>query len=267
MSIFEHYILTRFNVSVDGFDTRAGLDPDWLKHRFDLFDTFCYPSVRGQSLQNFRWLVFFNSATPQFFREKINYYASWEKFVPVFVDWFDKDVCRREVLRSSGGNTKYLITTRLDNDDAIFRYFVETIQDNFSKDFFFLNFPFGCVWHNKKIYVYRSESNPFISLVEPKSICRTVYCGDHGYLSRIGPVRQIGNRPSWLQIIHGRNVANKINGDRYPIKKLEDFDINVNRNLVLCWFDQGEVISYKVLRKVYKILSRVGRLFLEKIRT
>jgi hypothetical protein len=75
MSTFNHFILTRFNVKVSFAEPGAGLEPAWLLHRFELFDHFCYPSVRGQSNLNFKWLVLFDSNTPDSFKEKIAAYA------------------------------------------------------------------------------------------------------------------------------------------------------------------------------------------------
>ena len=39
-------------------------DLNWLKHRYYLFETFCFPSILSQTNKNFKWLVFFDKDTP-----------------------------------------------------------------------------------------------------------------------------------------------------------------------------------------------------------
>ena len=60
-------------------------DEAWLDDRFRLFETFCLPSVRGQTVQELSWLVFFDEATPQRFRERIDSYERGGRFEARFV--------------------------------------------------------------------------------------------------------------------------------------------------------------------------------------
>ena len=70
MKPFVHFILTRFNVLMKTAPAaaagapRKGLDPEWLKRRFDLFERVCLPSVDRQTEGAFQWLVFLDWATP-----------------------------------------------------------------------------------------------------------------------------------------------------------------------------------------------------------
>jgi hypothetical protein len=73
--VFKHFLLTRFNVKTKWKTTKNGeetLTEKWLSHRFDLFEKFCYPSVRNQKNQGFRWLVFFDINTPTPYKERIS---------------------------------------------------------------------------------------------------------------------------------------------------------------------------------------------------
>jgi hypothetical protein len=64
MAGFHHFVLTRFNVKIGlGGGESVAPNLEWLVHRFDLFDKFCFPSVRNQSNLNFKWLVFFDVDT------------------------------------------------------------------------------------------------------------------------------------------------------------------------------------------------------------
>lgn len=257
MQNFQHFILTRFNVRVDYSKSRAGIQPDWLTHRFQLFDQFCYPSVRSQSNQNFKWLVFFNSETPKRFQNKIKEYTQWQNFMPIYVDCeFTNEINRESVLHHLKTDVDYLITTRLDNDDAISKDFVQLIQNNFQQqDFEFLNFTSGYVWHNSKLYSFDYLHNPFMTLIEKVHQLtingfQTIICGQHTELSALGKIKQIKTKPTWLQVIHDKNVSNRIRGIRQPIKGLtENFSIQIEYTAT-----QEKLIPY-LLDKSFTILK------------
>jgi hypothetical protein len=222
--MFKHIILTRFNLR---WITDEPPGVDWLRHRFKLFDRFCYPSVYGQVNQNFKWLVFFDEHTPSEFREMIAAYAEWDNFIPVYVAGFDKSLVR-ERLSAFLGNASHLITTRLDNDDAICKDLIDTVQINFrQQDFEFINFTYGFVWSKHNVYLSRQKSNPFISLIESAHKYRTVWCENHVTLSSLGNIRQLVTPPAWLQVIHNRNVCNEVQGVlQSPTNLYERFSIN-----------------------------------------
>ena len=103
----------------------------------------------------------------------------------------------------------HLITTRLDNDDAICGTFVDTVQRRFSgQDFQFLNFTNGYIWKEGLLYPARHFSNPFVSLVERAEKCSTVYCRNHVELDHVGPIEQVTDPAAWLQVVGGRNLSN-----------------------------------------------------------
>ena len=67
--MFDHLILTRFNVRVTLADGAAhlGLDDLWLERRSDLFERTSLPSMIGQSRKSFQWLLFLDVETPERF--------------------------------------------------------------------------------------------------------------------------------------------------------------------------------------------------------
>ena len=99
-------------------------------------------------------------------------------------------------------------------DDAIATRYVETVQDCFDNQAFqFLNFADGYQVSKNGVYRFRDGSNPFISLIERAEGFRTVLgCGNHSFLSKVGPIRQLLAVPGWLQVIHGRNLRNRVRG-------------------------------------------------------
>ena len=269
MHPFTHLILTRFNVRVDYSTPGKGLDPDWLSHRFQLFEQFCYPSMRMQSNQQFKWLVFFDSETPTEFKQKISDYAEWRNFVPVYVDReFTPELNRMTVFAHLPQEVEFLITTRLDNDDAVSNDFIQVIQRNFQdQSLEFINLPNGYVWSQGKLYSFRYLKNPFMSLVEriqersPNGF-KTILCGEHTQLASIGTVKQVQTAPTWLQVVHGNNVSNRIRGVRQPVQKLDDRffidrqDIPASDPLLSYWTDRSLTLAKAPLELIATLLPK-----------
>jgi len=262
MNRIDHFILTRFNVKVAYADLGTRLDPAWLRHRFELFDRFCYPSVCGQSNQNFRWLVLFDSDTPPIFKEKVKDYSKWNNFIPVYMTASNgerRKITREVIMGYMADGVERIITTRLDNDDAIHRDFVQTLHDSVHDNTVeFINFTYGYVWHQSKIYLTAQASNPFISLVEKADGFRTVYSGvEHTRLSTVAPIREIMVEPLWLQVVHERNVSNRVQGIRKPIKRLHNFAIDrtcipTRNDWSSCWLERCQDALNRAIRKTFR---------------
>jgi hypothetical protein len=92
---------------------------------------------------------------------------------------------------------------------------VSVLQENLTFDCpEVFNFEYGLVYHNGHIYLRRDSSNPFSSFLEPFDDIRTIWGEQHIHLDRLGPVKQLGPSPMWLQVVHGANVSNRIRGER-----------------------------------------------------
>lgn len=258
-----HVILTRFNLKSAFGDPKTRLDPAWLHHRFDLFDRFCFPSVRGQSNQNFKWLVLFGSDTPENFKAKVAGYTNWDNFIPLYLDMTgsieEYSAMIRQVVRSMAAGAGGLITTRLDNDDAIHRDFVQILQSNIKEGGTeFINFTDGYIWHKSKLYLTAQRSNPFISLVETGHHFKTVYCEvEHNLLSTVAPIREIRTVPLWLQVIHEKNVINRVQGARTPIKGLQNFAIEgalipSQNDWLSCVIERGQYVFNRAVKKAFR---------------
>jgi hypothetical protein len=269
MKIFNHFILTKFNTKSFPNGSK-GIEPTWLEKRFDLFDRFCYKSVRNQTNQNFKWLVFFDVNTPEVFKQKIAKYAEWENFIPLYVDCvlpygqFPEQM-RELVSKFVTDDCKYLITTWLDNDDAICKDYIQMIQDNFDRqENETINFIFGYQLNQGKVYLDYEFANHFISLVEkyePSSF-NTCLCRPHKELYEVcNSAQKIISKPSWLEVVHDTNWMNVYRrGVRIPANKvLNDFYIDPealdrNEKLVPFLLEQARIfllLPYTVFRKVF----------------
>jgi hypothetical protein len=215
MSSFEHLILTRFNLRDPRFrrdrDGRPTDTDQWFVHRLGLFEQFCLPSIVAQSTRRFRWFVMFDEETPPVFRSQVEtlFAACPSHFIALFTT---TDRYRADVLAHVAADARYLITTRLDNDDAFHHRAIETIQQHFDgQDLGFINLIEGYVLQDGRVRLRREPSNPFISLVERRTAdgFRTVYCGNHSHLSNLARIQQVETgEPLWLRVIHERNLLN-----------------------------------------------------------
>lgn len=270
MGQFNHFFLTKFNVRSFP-ELRPGCEPTWLERRFNLFDQYCFPSVSNQSNQNFKWLVFFDIDTPEPFKQKIADYAKkWENFVPVYLDCpmpYGKfpDQVRTIVRQYIPSDSEYLITTWLDNDDAIHKDYVQFIQDNFEpKDGETLNFFFGYQLAEGKLYFDFELANHFISLIEkynPESF-NTCLCRPHKELYEVcKSAKKIFCKPLWIEVVHGSNYMNVYRrGFRIPLGNiLADYSLKVEEpqdqeKTIPFLLEQSKIsisFPYYFLRKVF----------------
>lgn len=238
---FRHFILTRFNIGIynsdiidrSGRSVRESAD-EWMEHRLKIFDSVCLPSIQAQTSQDFTWLVAFDQATPNSLREKIRaYQLSYPNFVPVFGQWQEKKGAlwglffNPFIASLVGGDIDYLITTRVDNDDALNVRYIETIQEMFcGQKFSIINFPSGYCYHFGTVYSYKHYRSPFLTLIE--KIDRS---GDapafHSVMSKMHTDfddyshggKYFDFEPMWLQYIHARNVSNTVFGVKIDIAK------------------------------------------------
>jgi hypothetical protein len=212
---FTHLLLTRFNTAVDFAPSAKRLDPNWLTARLALFEQYCLPSVAGQQGAGFRWLVFFDAASPAWFKERISTFEPLVK--PVYIDGPATDeVIARRVIETGLINSPHLVTTRLDNDDAISKDHLASVQNAFrQQDREFITFPFGLQSFHGHLYNVYWPSNPFLSLIEKVSDIghvTTVFCVAHDRVREQNKCRRVLRSHQWLQVLHDSNLANALRG-------------------------------------------------------
>jgi hypothetical protein len=230
MAEFAHFLITRFNIglySAGDMRDKSGRPANdaWMDHRFKLFDAFCLPSVKNQTNNRFSWVVLFDSKTPEKYRAIIeNQKNKCVNFVPLFVDLsFGEDTApmlQKYILDNITADVAYVITTRLDCDDALNVSTIESIQQYFNRQKFKpLNFLNGYFYDlaDDTVHEAQYDSNPFVSLIEriKKSGITTVMDRVHGeWFER----KNIVGPRMWIQVVHDRNLMNLTHGRKTQLR-------------------------------------------------
>ncbi|MEL4308721.1 glycosyltransferase [Joostella sp. CR20] len=260
--MFEHYIITRFNLRKDDWKTSKNNSPvlteEWLKNRFELFEKFCLPSVKFQTNTNFKWLVFFDKNTPEKYKNIITtYQKEFENFVPIYVDGMSKFLPTiQEFLNKSSAD--YLITSRIDNDDTISINYVDEIQKKFdSQEYTGIDFLDGYTLQvNPDIKVGKRKQayNPFISLIEKNNNPKSVWHKTHSGWKKEKKVMRVENNRIWMSIIHFENKINEFVGyDEVDLEHLFN-EFKIDENV------QNEVLKSHIPVSNWKTLSTKNKI-------
>jgi len=229
---FEHYLLTRFSAV---FSADVPAQEEWLRYRLGFFVDACWSSVRSQQGADFTWLVLFDDRCSDDFRADVEALAEGT-FTPVWSHerWtpsiFGRAIAERSPADSASA---WLLTTRLDSDDAIARDFMVAAQHEFAPmEGLFVDFPRGIqIDRSGATYLYDQLSSPFLTLVERRraeTTPRTVYAARHARAREWGPLREVSAPPMWVQVIHGTNLLNMTVGARISPRVVnERFDLEL----------------------------------------
>lgn len=248
----EHYILTRFNLRLWTKDKNRNhtRTEEWLKNRFELFEDFCLPSIMNQTNQSFRWIVLFDINTPDKYKERIKSYEKvCRQFCPCYVEadksrYFVK-VFKDEIHKRIKKDTKFLITTYLDNDDALHQKYVEEVQNMEVKFPTFVSYVYGIQYYTELNIATRIPytNNHFISLIEPldeTQSFRTVYgYGSHIAINKYANTKTLyidsSNQDRWIEVIHETNMDNdvKMTFDTKLVKDVELLKKEYGLNITL----------------------------------
>lgn len=169
---FNHIVVTRFNLPIydklrNGSRVR-GIEEDYLEHRFEIFEKYCFASICNQTCKDFKWIVLFSDKTPKRFKQRnlelqqkcpvyFPFYFDEEKYethhnheaesIEFYNQSSDSDgpldldnekkqfpvihqFIRDCIIEVCNKPVDYYVTTRIDNDDAFHPAMIETIQKN-----------------------------------------------------------------------------------------------------------------------------------------
>ena len=232
--MFQHYVMTIFNLPVfrkgrkDKNKNRI-LDDEWYEHRLRLFETFTVASLEAQTRRNFTWIIFVCQRTPMKYFNRINHATRRIKSLIIPTDHTDRYTLGERYLRILDPKVTHLITSRIDNDDAVHVNYIRQIQEDFedamrtrpADKFIPHNFFNGYLIDMREHRFYKRfhNSSPFISLferIENGAPPRSVMCKQHNYIRELGEVYMNERLDgAWLTVVHDRNLGNTVTGDKH----------------------------------------------------
>lgn len=219
----KHFLLTRFNDYYPGpyVDHFLGIEEKWLEARIAIFNQITVPSVEHQTDKDFVWILKCHPQTPEWARKELHsdlYIASYEVFdlIP-YVNKYYSNVFSKIIRRIT--DDKEILTTRLDNDDAISKHHLSLVksQAHFGKWFDFLR---GIVKSGDDIYLHEKHHgvSMFCSYLESGDEIKTSYWKYHSEISKDECVKDYVNY-GWVQHHHDDNMGQVLKDrKRYPHK-------------------------------------------------
>ncbi|WP_343319817.1 glycosyltransferase [Arthrobacter sp. TMP15] len=211
----DHVLLTRFNLPSLGVESLVRAQEGWLRDRQILFEKYCLPAVRSQSIKNFQWIIYFDTQSPKWLKLRIAELARDGDFIAIYRDEVPHATLLEDLRRVTGASREGLLTTNLDNDDGIASDFVERLQkavQNQSRTaIYVVN---GLIQQGNRLYLRRDKVNAFCSVSESWTSPVTCWSDWHTKLGEKMKVLEVGGTPGWLQVIHTGNVSNRVRGRR-----------------------------------------------------
>lgn len=229
----QHFVITRFNILGVGGNSEKALSSSWLEHRYHLFQEFCIPSMKTQSVQDFSWFVLFDPRTDKGYLDKV---ISDEVIQPIFASKLPSAL--NQIKSFIHEDTDVLISSRLDNDDAIMSEYIK-ISREFSMAIYnqkevlslpyVINFRSG--WElavsENKLFSRDYPNNHFQSMISAKKSDQNpdfsmIINYHHSHVHKqFNTVNVVNHIPMWLIVVHDQNVGNTIKGNLLEDSQLE----------------------------------------------
>ncbi|WP_413250411.1 glycosyltransferase [Sinomonas flava] len=213
MTTIDHVLMTRFNLPSPGYEETVRTRDGWLETRVGLFERYCLPSVRAQECQDFAWVVYFDPESPPWLRDRIEEWR--DTLIPIFRREVSRDSLMEDLRKAAGGDNDLLLTTNLDNDDAIAASFTARVQKaarRTADTATAIYLAEGLIAGGGRLYRRRDPANAFCSVSAPWAAGKTCWADWHNELGRNMPVSLDFGDPGWLQVVHGTNVSNRVHG-------------------------------------------------------
>ena len=216
----KHFILTRYNcgwkpdvpIQVKRMTTGGQVGAvEWLESRRKLFEAYCLPSIRAQTARDFRLILAVSKDTPTGYFDFLDRWSDIN--IELHAGSFGEPFKRSLFDRCGGG---LLLTTRLDNDDAIAPRFVERIRSvartHASDEPLLID-----VWGHqflagKNLFVVENygmqHASQYCSVLSTTSQYKWVFEDEHGKMPQ-AIERMVKIRESlYVTVIHEQNLGN-----------------------------------------------------------
>ena len=222
-----HFILTRFNLKLwwkEDKNHQSIQTEEWLEERFRLFDQYTWPSLKAQTCQDFKWICLFDKDTPEPYKEKVTQYQQeWDTFLPYYCGEKEtkhfQSYFRHLVYKNSNQSLEGLLTTYLDNDDALHINFVKDVQQKVKELKYntIISYQYGIQYYEDLNLAVRIpyKNNHFLTYYERLTEhIKTVWGFWHFSIFKyqnIG-IELVDNKqqPNWIETIHQGNIDNDV---------------------------------------------------------
>ena len=266
----KHFIGTRFNVNNHVWKTAKDgsrvLTEEWLAHRFDLFEKYCLPSVLNQKNNNFYWFIFLEKETPASFKNRMSQLiGNYDHIFTVYTEPTSlSKLFAREIGNLLDETDQTVITTRFDNDDAMHRDFVDTIQKLATgtvdavidlRKGYQLQITNG--YYDCRRYI--NSFNPFISVVEDSKTFGTVYAKMHKDWKDLDHIISDEKTTLWMEVIHQRNKLNEENLKLDLTTRFELADFGVKEELR--FRSANYILSRNFGRRIKRLHIGISKVF------
>jgi len=190
-----HILITRMNLTKP--------DPDWFRRRLEPFRKFCVPSIRAQVYPPTRWLLLFDKDTPLDFCDEVMQGVDGVR-LPVESH---AGILEIKAWIRANISTPWVITTRLDSDDALHPQYLNDMQRGSQPKVELLDLPKGWMSYGDRVFTWGWHS-AFVSLVERNNDeMYTVNEGPHQTLASRYPHRVLHRNRRWLYVLHVANLS------------------------------------------------------------
>lgn len=220
----EQALLTRFNVQLAP-DAARGISVAWLEPRIAIFAEVCAPSVAAQDGASRPWFVVVDARTPEPAVDAIRRACgdTDARIVPLAGVYSDT-LLRRALSDHFARDRPHLVTSRLDNDDALTSDYLDTVLEHARPvEQEVLVATRGYQLAGSRLYAVSDPHSPFLTMVERTvHVPVTAFCAPHHEVHRSFTTRALSGERMWLQSVHGGNIANRVTGTRVSTAELRD---------------------------------------------
>jgi hypothetical protein len=211
---YEHVFLTRFNIP---FGSRPFPSRAWMENRLFYFRQVCLPSMQHQTDQDFQWLFLLSPQTPPDLIEYLESLSQTRPFKLCFTEMKSRALYPLAIEKHVPPSD-FLISSRLDSDDALGKHFVSSVKQHFNfQDFEWVDHRRGLILSQRKLWRVQQRNNMFLSLIERRSSSKSVYLCQHMDASKHGSVSLVDGSRQWLRLLHQKNtIGTKRRGVAVP---------------------------------------------------
>lgn len=268
-TVFNHFLITWFNLRGIGTEVSSEDWVSWNIYRFDFFQKYTLPSVLNQSNKNFKWLIYFDVSTPKEIIERIDMLDTISSIQIKFedgVNGFMNNYISAIRVHINKDKPPWVITSRLDNDDALHENAIQAIQQYFlPRHEQLISLASGYTFDMKlrKMSHYYYFKSPFLSIIEKADSkhLKGIYYYEHTKWPGIEfnlnrefkaifgnkmiekPIYLV-DKPYWIQFIHN-NISNSFYRG-LPVNKfinLKEFALEIT-NVKEPWLNFYKFYSY-----------------------